>query len=69
MGSLWWKVESNARVISTLGLLAGDEERLPGGLEGAVERSEEVEGAVGEELSLGVLGSLGVDLDAVDHCV
>lgn len=69
MLGLLGEVEGDARVETALGVFACDEERLAGRLEGTMERGEELEGSVGEELVLCLLGDFGVDFDALDgHC-
>ncbi len=58
MRSFGREIERNASIVCALGILASDEERLPGGLEGTVESSEELESLLGKDNGLGLFGGL-----------
>lgn len=67
MRGLRREVERLAGIEALLSGLTCNEEALAGGLEGPVEGGEVLEGVLGEDLCLRLLGQLCVDLNSGDH--
>ena len=67
VSGLGGKVERDARVEALLGDGASSKKSQARRVEGAVEGGEELEGVLGKDLGLGLLGLLGEDLHACNH--
>ena len=67
VGGLWGKVKWRACIIAGLGGLAGSEKLLTGCIKRSVERSQESESTLGQNLPLGLLSNFCVDFQASSH--